>query len=48
MTSSNQFTTWSTQQLREWVDSAGCLPDSLTTYNFETYLEAVEELNIRV
>ena len=44
---SNQFTTWSTEQLREWVDSTCCLPDSITTYIFETCLQAVEELNLR-
>ena len=43
----NQFTQWSTEQLREWVDSTCCLPDSLTIHIFDTCLQAVEELNIR-
>lgn len=47
MTPSNQFTQWSTEQLREWVDSTCCLPDFLTLHIFETCLQAVEELNIR-
>lgn len=42
-----RFATWSTQQLREWVEAVCLLPDSITTYDFETCLEAVEELNIR-
>lgn len=43
----NQFSTWSTQELKEWVEVASLLPDILTTYNLETCLQAVEELNIR-
>ena len=43
----NQFTEWSIKELREWVETACLLPDSITTHIFETCLEAVEELNIR-
>jgi hypothetical protein len=43
----NQFTQWSTEQLREWVEGAMLLSDSLTLHIFETCLQAVEELNIR-
>ena len=43
----NNFNQWSTKQLREWVETACLLPDSITTYIFDTCLQAVEELNIR-
>lgn len=43
----NQFSTWSTKELREWVDSICCLPDILTIHIFDICLQAVEELNIR-
>lgn len=41
------FKSWSTEQLREWVEATCLLPDSITTYIFETCLQAVEELNLR-
>ena len=41
------FKSWSTEKLREFVEVACLLPDSITTYNLETCLAAVEELNIR-
>ena len=41
------FADWSTQQLREWVETACLLPDILTMHIFDTCLQAVEELNLR-
>lgn len=38
---------WSTKQLREWVETACLLPDSITIHIFDTCIQAVEELNIR-
>ena len=46
-TKANQFTTWSTEQLREWVEGSVLLPDILVEDIFDTYLQAVEELNLR-
>ena len=47
MTSSNQFKQWSTQELREWIEGAVLLPDTLTIHIFDNCLQAVEELNLR-
>lgn len=41
------FKSWSTEQLREWVEGAMLLPDTLVEDIFKTCLQAVEELNIR-
>lgn len=41
------FKQWSTQELREWVDSVCCLPNSFTIHIFDNCLQAVEELNLR-
>ena len=41
------FTTWSTEELRDWVEAVCLNPSLETTYNFKTCLQAVEELNIR-
>lgn len=47
MTPSNQFKDWTTQKLREWVEASCLLPDSIIIHNFDTCLQAVEELNLR-
>ena len=41
------FTKWSTQELREWVEVAVLLPDTLTIHMLDNCLQAVEELNLR-
>lgn len=41
------FTSWSTQELREWVEDTFLYPQLQTIHNMDTCLQAVEELNIR-
>ena len=43
----NDFTSWNTQELRDWVESIFLSPELQTVHNMDTCLQAVEELNIR-
>ena len=43
----NNFTSWSTQELKDWIRDYSLTPFLQSPLNINTYLQAINELNNR-